>query len=387
MSRIIDKINARRQKRFNQSDHGQRQMADDDDQNFLLPSRWYYSFEFFPPKTEAGLDNLLTRIDRMTSRLDPLFIDVTWGAGGSTQARTLAVASHAQRFCGVDVLMHLTTTGMTRPMIESALEQAKTCGIRNILALRGDPPRGKRSWQPRDVSGGYCDRAIDLVRLIRELHGDYFGIAVAGHPERHPSSISWEDELRFLKGKIESGADFIVTQFFYDVNKFLEYVKRCREYGITCPIIPGIMPIQSFSTFTKMTKYCGVDVPQSIFDRLAVADKDDDEAVKEIGCEIAADMCRQILSSKDSDIDGVHFYTLNLERSATRILTILGAIDIIKPATSPGEEETQQMTKSTSVSSMEETIRAKSERAFPWKPSALAQRAKEEVRYVNSIHS
>ena len=191
MTRIIDKINARRHHKAYR-DETEQNTQDNDHPHFFRPN-YYYSFEFFPPKTEAGLDNLLTRIDRMTRRLEPLFVDVTWGAGGSTAARTMAVASFAQRYCGVDVLLHLTTTGMTRAQLLQALEQAKACGVTNILALRGDPPRGKRSWKPGDVSGGDCDRAIDLVKLIREVHGDYFGIAVAGHPEGHPSSNSPEE--------------------------------------------------------------------------------------------------------------------------------------------------------------------------------------------------
>jgi methylenetetrahydrofolate reductase (NADPH) len=379
MTRILDKIQARRQK-YKRNPVGNHK----NDENSIPPG-WYYSFEFFPPKTEAGLDNLLTRIDRMTRRLDPLFVDVTWGAGGSTSARTLAVASHAQRFCGVDVLMHLTTTGMSRDQIKSALQHAKSCGIHNILALRGDPPRGKRSWDPGDVSGGACDRAVDLVRLIRETHGDYFGIAVAGHPEGHPSSRSLEEELQHLKEKMDAGADFIITQFFYDTDSFLTFVKRCREYGIDCPIMPGIMPIQSYSSFVRMTTYCRVAVPKSVMERLEPV-KDDDEAVKEIGCEIAAEMCLRIF--EEGGVDGVHFYTLNLERSVTRILINVGAIDYVDPvaASEGGETKVQETTSLLEPSSpsnvIADTVRPNSERQFPWRPSAMAQRAKEEVRYV-----
>jgi methylenetetrahydrofolate reductase (NADPH) len=128
---------------------------------------------------------------------------------------------------------------------------AKSAGVQNILALRGDPPKGKHSWAEGDVSGGECDRAIDLVKLIRKLHGNYFSVGVAGHPEGHPSSRKGEEgmaaEMRHLKEKMDAGADFIITQFFYDVHVFLDYVKRCRRAGIEALIIPGIMPIQSFS--------------------------------------------------------------------------------------------------------------------------------------------
>ena len=382
MSHIIDKITARRIKYGNQKTKTSLTGDDKDvDESWDRPSGMYYSFEFFPPKTEPGLDNLLTRIERMARRLDPLFIDVTWGSGLSTAARTLAVASHAQRYCGVDVLLHLTTTSMTRSQLESALQQAKSCGIRNILALRGDPPRGKRSWAPGDTNDGYCSRATDLVKLIRELHGDYFGIAVAGHPEGHPSSYSMDDEMGHLKEKIDAGADFIITQFFYDTTAFLDYVERCRQCGIVCPILPGIMPIQSFSAFIKMTTYCGVAVPNYIMEKLEPV-KDDDERVKQIGCEIAVDMCRQILT-KGNDVDGIHFYTLNLERSVTTILMSMGAIDVVKPLASSrgdGKRPAQEVPTNGTATSMLETVRPNNERQFPWRPSALAQRSKEDVR-------
>jgi methylenetetrahydrofolate reductase (NADPH) len=377
MTRIIDKINARRRQfktiRPEQADEA---IVTDDSSRSLPSPGWYYSFEYFPPKTEAGLDNLLTRIDRMTRRLDPLFIDVTWGTAGSTSARTLSVASYAQRYCGVDVLMHLSCTGMNREQISNILQQAKSCGVHNILALRGDPPKGKRSWDVGDVSGGECQRAIDLVRLIRSLHGDYFGIAVAGHPEGHPSSTSMEEEMEHLKAKIDAGADFIITQFFYDTDVFLQFVRRCRQAGISCPILPGIMPIQSFSSFMRMTTYCGISVPSAVMERLEEV-KGDDEAVKDIGCDIAIEMCRRILTS-DGGVDGVHFYTLNLERSVTKILMGIGVIDIIAPSTDPTLEQSLL-----SSSPSTETLRATTGRQLPWRPSAMKQRSMEEVRPIN----
>lgn len=391
MGRIVDKIYAWRKK--NQRKIASNSDASNHSNNNNNPN-FYYSFEFFPPKTEAGLDNLLGRIDRMASRLDPLFIDVTWGALGSTAQRTLAVASHAQRYCGVDVLMHLTCTGVTREQIANALQQAKSSGVHNILALRGDPPRGKRSWAVGDVSGGECDRAIDLVKLIRQLHGSYFGIAVAGHPEGHPSSATPEDELRYLKEKMDAGADFIITQFFYDTDLFLQYVKRCRENDITCPILPGIMPIQSYNSFVRMTEYCSIAVPPQVFQRLEPV-KGDDEAVKEIGCEIAVEMCQRILetSSEEGGVDGLHFYTLNLERSVTRILMSMGAVDVIQPTTansgttnessSDSAPNSPSKTGSQTSDKLHEPIRASAGRQFPWRPSAMSKRSKEEVRPIN----
>jgi methylenetetrahydrofolate reductase (NADPH) len=166
MTKIIDKILAHRQQQeANRSETSN-------------GAKLYYSLEFFPPKTKAGLDNLLTRIQRMSRCIDPLFVDVTWGASGSTADKTLAVASHVQNHCGVDVLLHLTTTGMSRERLIQTLDHAKKQGIQNILALRGDPPKGQRRWHVGDTSDGFCPRAIDLVRFIREEYGDYFGVAV-----------------------------------------------------------------------------------------------------------------------------------------------------------------------------------------------------------------
>lgn len=381
MVHIIDKILQRRKQvkhsKLQESKEISAEVGDDKNSPAIITQNppfnsWYYSLEFFPPKTEAGLDNLLTRIDRMVQRLDPLFIDVTWGSS-MTAANTMAVATHAQKYLGVDVLLHLSTANMTYEQLEQVLNQAKASGIRNILVLRGDPPRGKRCWSVGDVSGGYCDRAIDLVRLIRQLHGDHFGIAVAGHPEGHPSSTSFDEEIQHLKEKVDAGADFIITQLFYDVDAFLSFVGCCREADMICPILPGIMPIQSYSSFKRMTEYCQVTVPSSVWDQIEPV-KDDDEAVKAAGCEIAIDMCRRILSEAGGSVDGVHFYTLNLERSVSTILAGMGAIDVVNP-------NTIRLKQSNSTN---DPLRSAASRTLPWRPSTMDKRSKNEhVRPIN----
>jgi methylenetetrahydrofolate reductase (NADPH) len=199
--------------------------------------------------------------------------------------------------------------------------------------------------------------------------------------------------MQHLKEKIEAGADFIITQFFYDTNLFLDYVKRCRECDITCPILPGIMPIQSYNSFVRMTEYCNISVPSQVLDRLNPV-KDDDEAVKEIGCEIAGEMCRRILetSPEDGGVDGVHFYTLNLERSVTRILMSMGAVDVIHPThhnVSINDGSTIAVNGDTTQKKvfppekLEESVRASTGRQFPWRPSAMEKRSQEEVRPIN----
>jgi methylenetetrahydrofolate reductase (NADPH) len=177
MTKIIDEIHARRRRRRPRQE--ETSSSSSADPPSTAAAALFYSLEFFPPKTQAGLDNLLTRMDRMVRRLRPLFVDVTWGTGGSTWERTMQVAAYAQTQCKCNVLLHLTTTGMSQSKLLQVLEQAKARGIQNVLVLRGDPPKGQRKWQVNDYNrDGYCARAIDLVRLIRQEHGDYFGIAV-----------------------------------------------------------------------------------------------------------------------------------------------------------------------------------------------------------------
>ncbi len=279
----------------------------------------FFSLEFFPPKTEAGVENLYLRMDRMTS-LQPTFVDITWGAGGSTKDLTMQICEYTQTYFGVDVLMHLTCTNLKVDEIKVILNHAKKVGIQNILALRGDPPRGAIAWE--STPGG-CDHALDLVKLIRKEHGDYFGIAVAGFPEGHPQSrddASAADDLLYLKAKIDAGADFVLTQFFYDPTVFIDFTQRCKAVGITCPIVPGMMPIQSYSSFQKMTTFCRTRVPEEVWRDLAPI-KDDDEQVKAYGVVLCTAMCDQLLKS---GVHGFHFYTLNLEKSVMSVLKELG---------------------------------------------------------------
>ncbi|CAM9290367.1 unnamed protein product [Scytosiphon promiscuus] len=293
----------------------------------------FYSFEFFPPKTAAGVENLSARMERMAT-LEPLFVDVTWGAGGSTSDLTLAISANAQKYIGVEVLMHLTTKQREKQVaeIKGALNKAREAGIQNILALRGDPSKGLGNWEAAE---GGLRNAIDLVRLIREEHGDYFGVAQEAL------------ELKRLKEKVDAGADFVITQFFYDTDAFVSFVRRCREVGITCPIIPGIMAIQNYSAFARMTDFCETRVPSEVREAL-VPIMSDDEAVKDYGVELGIRMCKTLM---EAGAPGLHFYTLNLERSVRLILNGLGY-----------------------------TETAATRRMYPWRASSLSKRAAEDVR-------
>src|ERR1700761_2809663 len=201
----------------------------------------YFSLEFFPPKTQQGFSNLHARLERMAQALRPLFINVTWGAGGSTAEKSLALAELTQRSLGLTTCLHLTCTNMSRKLVDDALEQAKVLGVRNILALRGDPPRSEEYRDDSDPNAKEDDSnedftwAVDLVRYIRKQYGDYFCIGVAGYPEghsdqSHPEHQSVEHDLPFLVEKSSAGADFIMTQLFYDVEAYQRYEKRLREH-------------------------------------------------------------------------------------------------------------------------------------------------------------
>lgn len=285
------------------------------------PVEPYFSFEFFPPKTEAGVDNLYLRMDRMTA-LQPLFVDVTWGAGGCTKDLTMAICEYTQLYFGVDALLHLTCTNLSIEDIKKILKAAKDIGIQNILALRGDPAKGSIAWEP--YPGG-CANATELVKLIRKEFGDYFCIGVAGFPEGHPSAVevNTAQDIRYLKEKIDAGADFVLTQFFYDSQIFLSFRNDCHRVGINVPIIPGMMPIQSYSSFQKMTTFCKTKVPEQIWKDLQPI-KDNDEEVKMYGVQLCVKMCQEL---GRAGVKGFHFYTLNLEKSVTLVLNALGVQD------------------------------------------------------------
>ncbi|ORZ13542.1 methylenetetrahydrofolate reductase-domain-containing protein [Absidia repens] len=284
-----------------------------------------YSFEYFPPKTELGLANLLDRVTRM-SKWEPTFISCTWGAGGSSQERTMAVCSTGQVVNGVETLLHLTCTNMEKESLDEALLKAKDAGIQNILALRGDAPRGHEYWTP--IENGFT-HAVDLVRYIRQQYGDYFCIGVAGYPEGHMDAESKEDDLLHLKEKIDAGADFILTQLFYNVDTFVNWVATCRSNGITVPIVPGIMPIPTYQNFRRMINLCKTQVPEDILQRLDTI-KADDQKVKDYGVSLAVQMIKQL--HEKHGICNFHLSTLNLERSTKLILQQLNLIsqDTIK---------------------------------------------------------
>ncbi|KAF9483791.1 MTHFR-domain-containing protein [Pholiota conissans] len=279
----------------------------------------FYTFEFFPPRTDQGFENLMSRISRL-SALNPLAISVTWGAGGSTKDRSLELAGLAQN-SGLNTILHLTCTNMEMGLIDEVLKAVKAKGIQNILALRGDAPRGEEEWIASDPR---FTRAVDLVSYIRSVpeYASWFCIGVAGYPDGHAENPVDEDkEIDRLKEKVDAGANFIITQLFYDADHFLEWYQKVRGSGITVPIIPGIMPIQTYSSFTRVTKLCGSRIPDLVADELANIGNDDQE-VKDFGVQLAVQIIQKLRS--EGGLNGFHFCTLNLEKSVQRVLETLG---------------------------------------------------------------
>jgi methylenetetrahydrofolate reductase (NADPH) len=284
----------------------------------------------------------------MSQALRPLFVTVTWGAGGSTATKSLELAEICQRQLGLTTCMHLTCTNMSRALVDEALDEAKALGVRNILALRGDPPRSEEyRMSDHEDSNKDFTWAIDLVRYVRKVHGDYFCIGVAGYPEghadgSHPEHQSVEQDLPYLVEKVKAGADFIMTQLTYDIEAYSAYEKTLRSHpsGIfaSIPIIPGLMPIQSYQIVKRITNLSHARIPPNIFSRIEAV-KTDDEAVKRVGVDILAELVDGInsLPQPQSLPRGFHFYTLNLEKS---VAFILERCDLIPSSTEPTSPST-----------------------------------------------
>merc|ERR1719454_2312037 len=252
-----------------------------------------------------------------------MWIDVTWGAGGSTADTTLSLCETAMDVTGLDVLMHLTCTNVTVDMTREVLQRCKDKGLCNILALRGDPPANAAEWTATE--GGFS-HAVDLVRFIRKEFGDFFCIGIAAYPEGHIDAESFDKDLRYYKEKVEAGADFAVTQLFYDTNLYFEFLKKSHAIGVpkSFDVFPGLMPIQSYAGFRRMTGLCKTFIPKPIDEALELV-KDNEAAVKEYGIELAVQMSRELMAG---GCPGLHLYTLNLEKSATAICEKLGLVDM-----------------------------------------------------------
>lgn len=274
-----------------------------------------FSFEFFPPKTEQGAAQLFETIKSLTP-LEPAYVSVTYGAGGSTRELTHDLVVRIQRDTGTTVVSHLTCVGATRDQIGDVLRAYHASGIRNIMALRGDPPQGQKRFEP--VPGG-CANATELVSYIRTNFPD-IGIGVAGYPEGHPETPNRMKEIDYLKAKVDAGADYICTQLFFENRDFYDFRERCEQAGVNVPIIAGIMPILTRKNLETMAeKAAGVRYPARLLRALSRAT--DDDGFTKVGIHWAT---QQVLDLLDHDVRGVHFYTFNRARAALQIYDSLG---------------------------------------------------------------
>ena len=271
-----------------------------------------FSFEFFPPKTDDGVRSLL-EATRELGELEPAFVSVTYGAGGSTRERTVETILQIKEATGVEPMAHLASLGHTRGEIAEVLDRLQKAGIGNLLCLRGDPPRGL------DVRHATIDGfrfASDMIQFVRKSGRWRFCIGGACYPEGHIENPSREDDLVATRTKIEAGAEFLITQLFFDNAFYFDFVSRARSAGITVPIVPGIMPITNFDQIERFTRLCGATIPMRL--RLELERrKDDPEAILQLGVAHATVQCVELLAR---GAPGVHFYTLNRSRSTAEIL-------------------------------------------------------------------
>jgi methylenetetrahydrofolate reductase (NADPH) len=270
------------------------------------------SFEYFPPKTDAGKDKLLNETTPALNALNPEFFSVTYGAGGSTRDTTLGVVSTI-RESGIDVAPHLSFGGDDDSAIGTLLETYKARGIKRLVALRGDMPSGMGSAMQLVY-------ANELVEFIRERTGDHFKIEVAAYPEIHPESKSYDSDIQFLKQKLDAGANSAITQYFFNVEAYFYYLDRCAAAGIDKPIYAGIMPIVNFANLQRFSRNCGAEIPRWICQRME-SYGEDQESMRQFGIDVVSQLCQTLL---DSGAPGIHFYTMNQVEPTRTIYNNLG---------------------------------------------------------------
>jgi methylenetetrahydrofolate reductase (NADPH) len=277
-----------------------------------------FSFEFFPPKTEAGERNLYSALEELEA-FEPSFVSVTYGAGGSTREKTIEIVKRIKDEHGLEAMAHFTCVGATVEELRATLDEMHRAGIDNVLALRGDPPAGQSEWTRTE---GGLEYSRELVEMIA---GDYpFAIGAACFPETHIHAVSPEADLEHLVEKVDAGVSFLITQLFFDNAVYFEFVGRARAAGIRVPIIPGVMPITRVGQIERMAQMCGSAIPDGLRAQLHARDGDE-EAVLDFGVAYATLQCAELLAA---GAPGIHFYTLN-RSPATR--AILGALKLTRP--------------------------------------------------------
>ena len=276
------------------------------------------SFELYPPKTDRGMHSLKSRVIPRLIDLDPSYITVTYGAGGSTQGQTLEIASYIMNECNLESACHLTCVGASRDEIDAVIHRTVDAGIENIVALRGDAPQGDAEFVAHEDGFSHANELIDHIRRMEGLPNP-LGLAVAGYPETHQEAKNLDIDIANLKRKVDAGADIVITQLFYDNAAYFEFVERVRAAGIDVPVIPGLMPIQSGRQIQRIASMCGAHLPLDLLERLEDAG-DDDELATEIGTEQCITQSKELLAH---GVPGIHFYVLNRSPQIRRIVRAL----------------------------------------------------------------
>ncbi len=274
-----------------------------------------FSFEFFPPKTDEGQRTLEGTLEVLKDD-QPDYVSVTYGAGGTTRNRTVDITKSIKQDLGIEAMAHLSCVGEPAERLAELLGEIDSAGIENVLALRGDPPRGETEWQPHP---GGLTYSVELIRLIRERFD--FCVGAACFPEVHPDAPDRESDLRYAREKVEAGAGFLITQLFFDNELYFEFVEDARRAGVDVPIIPGIMPITNYGQIKRFTEMCGASIPEELTAQLD-GRADDPEAVAELGVAYATLQCSDLLAR---GAPGIHFYTLNRSPATRAILAALRA--------------------------------------------------------------
>jgi methylenetetrahydrofolate reductase (NADPH) len=272
-----------------------------------------FSFEFFPPKDEAGFQALFETVGAL-KQLNPTFVSVTYGAGGSTRRKTIDLVTRIKHNLGLESMAHLTCVGASRDEVQTVVEELVANQMENVLALRGDPPKGQTQFVPNPNGFQHANELVGFIRANYDL-----SIGAAAYPEKHPESPSRESDLTYLKAKVDAGADFLVTQLFFNNRDYFEFVERCHQIGIHLPIIPGIMPILNLPQIKRFTEMCGAHIPPELRKRIEHV-QDDYQAVEKCGIEHATTQCQELL---DQQAPGIHFYTLNRSKATWEIFQSL----------------------------------------------------------------
>jgi methylenetetrahydrofolate reductase (NADPH) len=284
-------------------------------ENILDEQRPVFSFEFFPPKTDEGQAVLESALADLKED-QPEYVSVTYGAGGTTRNRTLEITKWLKQDLGIEAMAHLSCVGESKARVAEILEELSEAGIENVLALRGDPPRGETEWTPHPEGLHYSVELIELIRSRFDLC-----VGAACFPEVHPEAPDLDTDLHYAKQKVDAGAAFLITQLFFDNELYFEFVESARGAGIDVPIIPGIMPVTNFNQIKTITGMCGATIPAEL-ERELEGRADDPEAIAELGVAYATLQCSDLLAR---GAPGIHFYTLNRSPATRAILAALRA--------------------------------------------------------------